>query len=143
MAQTRLAVAQGRQQISQAGELAALAGCGQWKSSCPWAGFSYSESPCSPSSQNHSSVPRPFGQCKCRLTSVIPQKSLSARDSSPGLREKAGKASYQACREAGQGPFPEYPGPSVREQASYLCVFREENSSEMICFKKLKQKKKI
>lgn len=40
--------------------------------------------------------------------------------------------------------FPECTGPSRREQASpYLCVFRAENSSEMMCFKKLKQKKKI
>lgn len=36
-------------------------------------------------------------------------------------------------------------GPPVVEQHSfaYLWVFRAENSSEVICFKKLKQKKKI
>lgn len=40
--------------------------------------------------------------------------------------------------------FPEHLGLSGREQASlYLGVFRAEYSSEMICFKKLKQKKKI
>lgn len=86
---------------------------------------------------------------------VIPQKSLSPREPCPGLRAKARKG--QPTKHAGkqgrdkvanrtlpaQWPFPAYPGPSVREQASYLCVFREENSSEMICFKKLKQKKKI
>lgn len=80
------------------------------------------------------------------------------KDPYPGLRGKAGKEGQPVkhARKQGRGkmtnkallalkcPFLECLGPRVREQASpYLCVFRAENSSEMICFKKLKQKKKI
>lgn len=87
-----------------------------------------------------------------------PASLVFNKDHYLGLRGKAGKEDQPVkhARKQGRGkmanktllalkwPFLECLGPRVREQASpYLCVFRAENSSEMICFKKLKQKKKI
>ena len=72
------------------------------------------------------------------------------------LRGKAGmegQPAQHAGRQGGEKTASETTCPSTappsapafqQEQVSpYLCVFRAENSSEMICFKKLKQKKKI
>ena len=100
--------------------------------------------------------PHPFPPTTCPAPLVTRRASSPPGPPLRALRGKAGtegQPAQHAGKQGGEKTASETTCPSTappsapafqQEQVSpYLCVFRAENSSEMICFKKLKQKKKI